>query len=517
MKKLTKTTMMRFYWFRILAMMTILSTSCAYAADDPIMFVPEPRNYSWSQVSFEDLRCPTFLIGPDEVKGTSVSVGVMRSLVGTSDLGGYICSKEQLATTCKTNAVGQHWISHDRHKTKLTQRQCKAAVMVWMEEGTSPIAEYPAPSCAFKWFRTYSETSVASYVSVTQHPVHVDLYTATLVDPGFVGGVCSGTYCPMIHDSMLWMGLKRIKSKCPAYRTITGIKQDDVIYTDDYPPFSLVGACSMSFCETEGIRTREGLFLIADLTYPACPNSSPVKAATLQFEIDHISEEFHEMSARAMCLNAYGVIRRTQAVHDLQLSYFGQNHPGEGVAYRRGIGPDGKGLLLQAHVSYIPIMKVSDPLTEVIGWTKEEGVVKWTYWLFVENDTWAGPNGWTKRTVREESLVTIPHLEMFKREYDQRILERQDLTTLIHPHVENLGDSSILSGADWDPESYHDLSSTQELADWFMSPIKATLTVIGLIAVLTLGLYLFFKWKKKKSSKAPKATSRLPREANSWV
>ena len=309
----------------------------ASADDDPIMFVPIQKDYSWSQVDFADLRCPTFLTGPDEVDGTTVSLGVMRTLVGVSDLDGFICAKEQLATICKTNAVGQHWISHNRHNTKLTQRQCRAAVSSWMEEGESHEAEYPAPSCAFKWFMTYSETSVATYVTVARHPVHVDLYTATLVDPGFLGGVCDGIYCPMLHDSMMWMGLKKVKSMCPAYRTITGIKHSAVIYTDDYPPFSLVGACSMSFCGTEGIRTRDGLFIVADLTYDACANSEPVKAATLQFEIDHISDEFHEMASRARCLTAYGVVRRTQQVNDLQLSYFGQNHPGEGMAYRRGV------------------------------------------------------------------------------------------------------------------------------------------------------------------------------------
>ena len=130
--------------------------------------------------------------------------------------------KEQLATICKTNAVGQHWISHNRHKTKLTKRECRKAILLFREEGRSPEREYPSQSCVFKWFKTSTETSVQTYVTVTPHAAHLDRYTATLVDPGFLGGVCSEVPCDLLRDSMMWYSENKIKSGCPSYRTVGG-------------------------------------------------------------------------------------------------------------------------------------------------------------------------------------------------------------------------------------------------------------------------------------------------------
>ena len=289
-----------------------------------------------------------------------------------------------------------------------------------------------------------------------------------------------------------------------------------MIYTDEFPPFSLLGACSMSFCGVDGIRTNSGLFLTADLAYSQCGAEKPVKAATVQFELDHFAEEFHELTARARRLSAYGVIQRTGSVTDLQLSYFGQNHPGEGIAYRRGVGPDGLGMLLRAHVSYIPLIKMSSPVTDLIGWTKGERPVQWSDWLLVDNQTWAGPNGWTRRVAGKTTLVTIPNLEMFKRDYDQRILESQDLTELTHPHVEDLGDLSIVSEDEWAPSTYRDFSSTGDLTSWFLNPLKSTLTVLGIVGVLSVTLYIVIKLKRKPRT-VSKRQPKLPQEANSWV
>ena len=86
----------------------------------------------------------------------------------------------------------------------------------------------------------------------------------------------------------------------------------------------------------------------------------------MQYELDHLSDEFHELEARTKCLNAYSDITRSGAASDLQLSYFAQNHPREGITYKREIG-DQRGIILQTYVNYIPIFKKATLKTEGIG------------------------------------------------------------------------------------------------------------------------------------------------------
>ena len=89
----------------------------------------------------------------------------------------------------------------------------------------------------------------------------------------------------------------------------------------------------------EGVKTEHGIFMVDGGFFgPSgrCPdNEASITAATMQYELDHFSDEFHEIDARTRCLSAYSDVVRTGVDNDLQLSYFAQNHTGRDCLQER--------------------------------------------------------------------------------------------------------------------------------------------------------------------------------------
>lgn len=417
--------------------------------DPPLFVVPANGNYSWKPIPVTQLRCPPRYINKSVDKLATHTVTTVRfdyAYTSDSTIPGNLCHKVEWAVLCSTNFLGQHTYQYALTPQKVSEIECKEAVLQYSDAEITP-PHFPSPDCG--WMRDVWTES--SFVEIVPHNVHYDPYTGYLLDPQFVGGRCKSSPCLCIHNGTIWLGGQKEPQLCQRQVESTatlaydpkGKTKDMTLFGTETRPVSLGQACRLNFCEREGLRLESGDFIQIKI-----PNSlllhnrinlyakkcDPGVTVGLHSRVTHdrgVDLALIDEQDRLTCIQTSLIIMSTNKISSAELSNFTPRYPGNGYAYRLN-----QNQLESALVHYVGVYRVpsnsSDPT--LIGYSMNGTSIIWTDWVKPNSSTpyLAGPNG-ILRSPR--GRIILPHLEAVYQYYDLAITLAHDIHPIAHPGV----------------------------------------------------------------------------------
>ncbi|UAX43325.1 glycoprotein [Bangoran virus] len=314
--------------------------------------LPTLCNDNWQGVHANSLVCPS-----RRITGAG---GLYNVLLGESwhphvgsgtEVNGYLCQKTTWISKCEETWYFTTYKTTRIEETDITEEECLAAITA-LDSGQTIEPFFPPFSCSWNMINENPK----DFVTVHSHPVVMDIYDNSLIDPLF-DGKCKSKVCNTKHGNLKWIegSDKERNDICEAQHWETSYIYGDAdfdegnnfvslgptIDSDLYGPRDLKGACITNICGIDGIRFEHGewwgfhtISHLLDWTrfLRRCSNNITVGFSHDSWGVSELIEEITYRDHR--CIDIVSKLASKERISPFELSYLVQDYPGEGYAYR---------------------------------------------------------------------------------------------------------------------------------------------------------------------------------------
>nr|APG78749.1 putative glycoprotein [Wuhan House Fly Virus 1] len=384
-----------------------------------LVVVPKSLDLKWTAANPDVLKCPATKIHFYPLAEYSYNITITRPTFNEQQKAeGILCHKFELTTTCDVGWLGSQTITKTITASKIKLSDCQEAYKRYVE-GDYESSEHPPAECSY-----FSTTPVTkTHIKITPHPVHVDPYSDTLIDPIFPSGRIGFNQHTTIHDSAIWLMTSDInRDICRSLDPIEGmlyfpseltepryLHDGAIIWSDEFPEKTFKYACRIKFCNHVGIRFNDGEWLMLNFTdavdqsknvwwsnLSSCHPDVVLRTASVISDIRQRFDSALELLLNIQCINTIQKLRQRQPITVSELAYLIPLNPGPGNVYQL----TSRGLLVGQGI-YLGSRK---PLVDYIRLTKN-----YSQWQAFD-DVLIGPNGLTKSrngTIRLPEVLTL--------------------------------------------------------------------------------------------------------------
>lgn len=436
---------------------------------------------------------------------------------------GWFCHVTLWTTTCDFRWYGSKYITHSIHGLRPSESICKEGIKKYISGELEQLG-FPPPDCGWNSITDSSLTSIR----ITPHDATFDPYNEAWVDPSFPAKTCFQEPCQTAMNNTVWMSQFPISEECSLTDLdvpfVESLVSNDVhdpsktgIIINNYGFISFQDSCIMNYCQLEGLRLRNGIWVafpkgMVNLSPPPpfCPVHTEIKPLPETNQLKGV-EDVESLLKYLLCQETWNKIENNNSLTPTDMAALSPTSEGIHPTY---LLLEGK--LIYKNLPYKAILLTGYPKGDHFEINLQRNpAFKWKKWQKIGNSSLlAGPNG----LLKQENIIKIPNLIIRIGELDADL--KIDLLSRGIPHP------NIAFGSVWsvDQESiFFDDSGTSTNPLSSNNPILSGLKDIALAFVMTLfsfiliwltlkGLHLYLT--KRSQSKIPKT---VDSEANQEI